>query len=521
MKEIRLGSNARESIKEGIDKAARAVAPTLGAVGMSALIDWEGLDPIVSDDGVTILKNLEFEDKFENMGLKMLRKGAVRTSIEGGDGTATTTVLAQALVKETFKLIEEDSSKIQEVRERLVKGRDEVLGLLRLNKRDVKPEEIESIAKISALDDEVAKLIAETINEVGTDGVITVEKSAKLGYEKEVVKGLRFESGLISPYFVSDREREQAVLENPAIILVDRKVSMNEHITSVMNDLAKQQIIDVLWVADDVDSLALASLIINQQAGRYHIACVKNPYTSSRAKDFLADLAALTGGTVISEEAGMKLTEATATQCGHAERVIVTKDTCTIIGGRSSEELQTRIKSLEEKLATSTSEYEKAMLKERIAGLTTGIGVIRVGTYTDVDFNAKKLKFENAINATQAALSEGILPGGGIALLSLVHQVADPIFKKTLQAPFVQMMNNAGLTDLIGGEFWKMPLGDGIDFRSKKQVNMFDAGIIDPFKVTRLALESAVAITLNLITTETAIVNKPNETVPQRFPQGY
>lgn len=517
MKQITIGAEARARIKAGIDKATQAVAPTLGAVGMSALIDWEGLDPIISDDGVTILKNLEFEDKLENMGLKMLRKGAVRTSLEGGDGTATTTVLTQSLVKEAFKLIEDDSSKIQEVRERLVKGRDEAISNLREIMREVKPEEIESIAKISALDDEVAILISDTIKEVGTTGIVSVEKSATLGYEKEVVKGLRFESGFISPYFINDHEREQVILENPAIILVDRKVSMNEHISGIMNSIAKSGNISVLWVADDVDSLALASLIINQQRGTFHVAAVKNPYTSSRAKDFLADLAALTGGTVISEEAGMKLPEMDVSKTGKAEKVVINKDYCTIIGGVGSPALEDRINAIKAKIASTTSEYEKAMLNERLAGLTNGIGVIRVGAYTDVEFNAKKLKFENAINATQAALAEGILPGGGIALLSLVHKTKDPMFKRMLQAPFLQMMDNAGLSDLIGGKFWEMPLGEGINFRTKKQVNMMKDGIIDPFKVTRLAIESAVSTTLNLITTETAIVNIPEPEINPHY----
>lgn len=518
VKEVTLGAEARERIKRGIDKAAQAVAPTLGAVGMAALIDWEGLDPIVSDDGVTILKNLEFADKYENMGLKMLRKGAIRTSIEGGDGTATTTVLTQALVNEAFKLIEEDSSKIQEVKERLTKGVEEVLGYLERSKRNVTPADIENIATIASLDPTVAKLIAQVINDVGINGVVTVEKSARLGYEKEVVKGLRFNSGLISPYFINDPEREQSVLENPAIIIVDRKVSTNDQITSVMNSIAKEGIINVLWVADDIDSLALASLIINQQRGTFKIACVKNPYTSSRAKDFLFDLAALTGGVVISEEAGFRLTEANFTHCGKAEKVIVTKDTCTIIGGNATPVLDDRIAQIKAKIASTTSEYERAMLNERLAGLTSGIGVIRVGAYTDLEFNAKKLKFENAINATQAALAEGILPGGGIALLGVVHQIEEPMFKKALVRPFVQMMENAGLTDLVKGKFWELPIGEGIDFSTKQVVNMFDAGIIDPFKVTRLALTSAVAITLNLITTQTAIVNV-NEV--QRPTEGY
>lgn len=516
MKEISFGSEARSKIKVGIDKAADAVAPTLGAVGMSALIDWEGLDPIVSDDGVTILKNLEFEDKYENMGLKMLRKAAIRTSNEGGDGTATTTVLTRALVAQAFREIASDSSKIQEVRERLIKGRDQVIELLTEYKKDISDDEIVQIAKISSLDDEVSELIAQAIKEVGKSGVISVEKSARIGYEMETVKGMKFDAGFLSPHFITDREREFSVLEEPAIVIVDRKVSMNEQIVGLMNSIAEAGHRSVLWVADDVDSLALASLIVNQQAGNFKVCCVKNPYTASRAQDFLYDLAALTGGTVISEGAGLKLPDAKVEHVGFAEKVVVSKGSCTVIGGKGSPELAERITALENKIAETTSEYEKSMLEERLAALTTGVGVIRVGTYTDVDFMAKKLKFENAINATQAALAEGILPGGGVALLNLSSRINDPIFKNALTAPFYQMSINAGMNDT--SLQLNEPAGVGYNFKTKQLADMFQAGIIDPFKVTRLAIESAVSVTLNLITTETAIVTEVKKEDVNRLP---
>lgn len=336
-KEISFSNEARQKIKAGIDKAFQAVAPTLGAVGMSAIIDWEGLDPIVSDDGVTILKNLEFKDKYENLGLKMLRKAAIRTSVEGGDGTATTTVLTHALVTEAFKEIANDSSKIQEVKQRLENGLQSVLKELTLLKREVKEEDIEKIATISSLDPEVAKLIAEIIKEVGVNGIVTVERGSGIGYTKEVVKGARFDKGLLSPYFITDFEREETVLENPAIVLVDRVIAMNEHVQGLMTSIGKSGNMNVLFIADDVQGIALATLIKNQLAKTFKIACVQNPYKAGRAKDFLADMAALTGGTVISEEAGMKLDTATVEHCGKAEKVIVTKNHCTIVGGQPKE----------------------------------------------------------------------------------------------------------------------------------------------------------------------------------------
>lgn len=525
-KEIIFSNEAREKIKAGIDKAAEAVKPTLGAVGMTAIIDWDGLDPIISDDGVTILKNLEFKDKYENMGLKMLRKAAVRTSVEGGDGTATTTVLTQAIINEAIEALGGDSSKVQEIRTRLSYGLEFALQELSKIKRNVTSDDIERIANISSLDAEVSKLIAEVIKEVGINGVITVEKSSTLGYSKEVVKGMRFDKGLISPYFINNQEKGECVLENPHIFLVNRKVSTNEQITSLMASVEKSGNRNILIIADEVDGLALASLIQNNSTmaiqtpqgvrqGIFNIACVRNPYTASRAVDFLFDLASLTGATVINEEAGLRLDSATVEQCGMAEKVIVTKDNCTIIGGKtplSFEDnqlkslLQDRISSIELKIKETTSEYEREMLEERLACLTGGIGVIRVGAYTDTEYNSKKLKFDNAINSTQAALQEGILPGGGTALLRVSEISKDPIFKVALKAPFYQQSINAGLE--VENNFEQ---GQGINFVTKEKVNMFDAGIIDPFKVVRLALESAVAITSNLITCETAIVSIEDE----------
>lgn len=487
-------------IKTGVDKACDAVRPTLGPIGMTAMIEFPGLDAIECDDGVTILKNLEFADHYENMGLQMLRKAALRTSIEGGDGTATTTVLTQALATEAFKEIANDSSKIREVKERLSAGLVSTIDELSKLKRDVTEDDIERIAAISSLDTDVAKLIAEIIKDVGVSGVITVEKGAQHGYTKEVVKGARFDKGLISPYFINDHDNKQTVLEDPYIILVDRKISTNEQVISLLNSIGTGR--HILFIADDVDSVALATLAQNAVNKIANIACVRNPFTGSRARDFLFDMAALTGGVVISEEMGMRLDEAKAELCGHAEKVIVTRDTTTIIGGKGGTTLDSRVKSLQSELEGTTSEYEREMLEERIAALTGGIGVIRVGAYTDMEFNAKKYKFENAINATQAALQEGILPGGGTALLEVSLDAKERMFRRALCAPIDQMAENAGME--IDGIV--LDDGQGFDFKTKEVVNMFEAGIIDPFKVTRLALESAVAITMQLVGMETAIV---------------
>lgn len=522
-KEITKGAEARAKIKRGIDIAADAVSPTLGVIGMSAMIEYPGLDPIEADDGVTILKNIELEDKYENMGVQMVRKAALRTSAEGGDGTATTTMLTQALVNEAFKEIANDSSKIREVRERLNQGLAETLTELRKIKRDVTEDDIEKIATISSLDPEVAKLIAEIIKEVGINGVITVEKGAQLGYSKEVVKGARFDSGLISPFFINDRENQQTVLDDCHIVLVDRKISMNEQILPLLNSIGTGN--SILFIATDVDGVALGTLAHNAVNGIAKIACVRNPFNASPARDFLFDIAALTGATVISEEMGMKLDQADVKYCGRAEKVIVNKDTTTIIGGVPSEALQDRITAIQSQIDGTTSEYMKMQLEERLAQLTGGIGVIRVGAYTDSEFNAKKYKFDNAVNATQAALQEGIIPGGGSALAKLT--VLEPLFQKILTKPLVQMAINAGMNHYEVITSVQAPLMNefnsltaettiGCDFKTKTYVDMFEAGIIDPFKVTRLALESATAIASSLVNTETVIVTVDKKDEPTR-----
>lgn len=524
-KEITFGHEARLRIKAGIDKAANAVRPTLGAVGMEAIIEVPGLDPIECDDGVTILRNLEFKDPYEQLGLLKLRKAAIRTSQEGGDGTATTTILTQALVNEAFKEIANDSSKIREVRERLQRGLEETLNELSKIKREVTEEDIEKIARISSLDDEVAKIIADIIKEVGMDGVVTVEKGAKLGYSKEVVKGARFDRGLISPYFITDPATNSAILEDCHIVLVDRRISQNEQIGATKEQLANKKGIlgalgtgkSVLIIADDVDSVALGTLAFNASNNVANIACVRNPYQGKMARDFLFDIAALTGATVISEEQGIKLPDIDASYFGKAGKVVVTEGNTTIIDGHSGEALEARITALKSEIEGTTSEYTKGMLEDRLAALTGGIGVIRVGAYTDTEFNAKKYKFENAVNATQAALQEGILPGGGTALYNVSFKGLESMFEITLEAPMRQMAINAGMdedeiennaftTDALQG--FSNP---GTDFKTKKRVDMFDAGIIDPFKVTRLALESATAITIDLISKEVAIVTEKDD----------
>lgn len=519
-KEVVIGQDVRIRIKSGIDKGAIYVAPSLGAIGMSAIIEFKGLDPIECDDGVTILKNLKFKDSYEQFGLQKLRKAAIRTSTEGKDGTATTTILTQALVTEAFQAIQGDSSKIREVKDRLVEGLRDTIDALTKIKRDVSLEEIEKVANTSSLDPEVSKIIADVVKKVGPSGAITVEKQAELGYSSEVVIGAKFNKGLISDYFINNPEGKNTILDNPYIALIDRKVSLGDQLKNLMEDIAKSGNKSILLIADDIAGSALASMIqaskmvtlVNPQGiaktGTYDIACVMNPYTGSRSREFLRDIAALTGATVISEEAGMKLDNANVSLLGRATKVVVTKDSCTIQGGNANQEvLQDRINALKNEIGQTTSEYQKLMLQDRLAQLTGGIGVIRVGAYTDTEFNAKKYKFDNAISSTQLALQEGIIAGGGSALARL--KVNEPMFQNILEIPLKQMAINAGMKwyEVLHDVTSQTEEGFGYDFKIKKLVNMFDKGIIDPFKTIRLALEAATSCAMSLISLEIAITD--------------
>lgn len=519
-KEIIIGSEGRKRVKAGMDKAANAVRPTLGVIGMGAMIEWPGLDPIEADDGKTILNNLKFRDRHEQLGLQKIRKAALRTSAEGGDGTASTTVITQALVAEAFAEVEKGAGKTREVRERLDTGLQEVMGVLSGLKRDVKPEEIEDIAFVSSLDKDISKLIAEVIREVGTHGTVEVQKGGQLGYFKEVVPGAKFGSGYVSEYFVNDFPKMESVLENPFIVLVDRRITTGNQVKKLMDEVGKTGVRSVLFIADDVDGLGLASLAQSSKSvkvydpiakatkqGTYDVCAVKNPFTASPGRDFLKDMAALTGATVISEEAGMRLDDQGLTVLGQAEKVVVGKDFCKIIGGKGTlEAIGERAAHIKGLIDATTSEYEKKRLQDRLAMLTGGIGVIRVGTYTDTDYNAKKYKFDNGIAACQAALAEGIVPGGGVALAIASFQVKEPMFKRALMAPFEQMAKNAGMDDARLES--RDEIHTGFNFKTREKVNMFEAGIIDPLKVVRLALESAAHIASTLVGMEVFITNE-------------
>ncbi len=504
-KTILYGYEAREQILKGINKAVDAVEPTLGAVGMSSLIDLGGdFFPNESDDGITVLRNLSFEKRPEQMGMLLVRKASQRTNDEGGDGTSTTASLTRAITNKVHKILGEDDYKIAKTIQELETSLEEVKSWIQWYSKPVEDEDIEKVATIACLDPEIGKIIAETYKEIGRDGIISVEDSNTLGYTKEVVKGVRFKKGFISPYFIND-PKGQVVLNEPYVILVDRRVAMNTQI-AIFDKILKSGQRDVLMIADNVEGEALASLAVNARSSAINVACVQPPHALEYKRDWLRDMAILTGGTLISEEAGLIIDNVGLEVLGKAEKVVVTKDTTTIVNGYGDKEaIQQRVESLKLRLDDSKSDVEKDVLKERIASLSGGIGVIRVGAITDTELQAKKYKIEDAVNATKSALEEGIVPGGGVCYTMIDKALSkDNILKDVLTAPIKRMAKNAGMNE---NKIVKQiqNTGLGYDFSTGEMCHVVDKGIIDSAKVTRLAIESAVSVAKTFIRAQTVI----------------
>lgn len=508
MKKILFGKEAREKVKRGIDIVADAVAPTLGVVGKSVLISCGALDPIIADDGATVARFIELEDPYEQLGSRLIRKVANKMHHKSGDGRSTSTVLARAFVNAAHEEIGDDSSKVREVAERLQNGLVEALEKLSAMKRDVKDEDIQKVATIASLDPEVGKIIADAFLTVGRDGIVTVEDSTKIGLSLETVKGMRFNKGLISGYLVNEPEKGRTVLENPYILIADRRIATNSQIKNIVEGILATGDTNILIVAMDVEGEALATLILNAQRAALHVACVQAPYKEQQRIDFLTDLAVLTGGTVVSEQAGMFLDKVGIDVLGRAEKVIVDKDETTIINGYSDPaKLEERITMLRGQLDEAT-EYDYKTIQERIAGLAGGIGVIRVGAFTETELKLKKDKIEDAINSTKLALEEGIVIGGGSALYKVAESMSDSMFNKALKSPLMQMAYNSGyeIEPIVREDY-----DFGYDFKAKEYCNLFERGIIDPFKVERIALETAISIASAWATIDVVMAEFPDK----------
>lgn len=522
---IKFDTEARSAIKRGVDTLANVVKVTLGPKGRNVLLEKGFGAPTSTNDGVTVAKEIELENKFENLGSSLVQEVANKTNDVAGDGTTTATVLAQALVHEGLKAVEAGNEPVF-IRHGIEKAVKAVVGNLQNIKIEVKSrEEIAQVATISSLDPEVGKLIAEAMDDVGKDGVITIEEGKGIGLEKEVVKGMRIDRGYVSPYMVTDSTRMEAVMEDAPILITDQKISNVQEVLPILQKVAESGKKDLVIIADDVEGEALATFVVNKIRGTFNVLAVKAPGFGDRRKEILRDIATLTGGQVISEELGMKLEQAAPEHLGKARRVTATKEHTTIVEGQGDKsDIEARINQVRKEVEQSDSDFDKEKLQERLAKLSGGVAVIRVGAATETEMKERKFKIEDALNATKAAVEEGIVPGGGAALVKAVkgleeldipqqEKIGLRIVHNAALAPFRQIASNAGRSDVadIVKEIDNPNDSKGFDFNSMQIVDMMEAGIIDPVKVTRSAMENAASIASTLLTTEAVVAEKPTE----------
>jgi len=521
-KQLLFQEDARHKLKAGVDHLADTVKVTLGPKGRNVVLDKKYGSPTVTNDGVTIAKEVELPDPFENMGAQLVKEVATKTNDVAGDGTTTATVLAQAIITEGLRNVAAGANPMV-----LKKGIDQaveaVVARLKEQSRPVEGQnEISQVAAISAADPEVGDLIAEVMDKVGKDGVITVEEGQGLRLDKEYVEGMQFDRGYISPYMVSNTDRMEAELDNPYVLITDKKISAVADILPILEKLVQLGNKNLLVIAEDIDGEALATLVVNKLRGIFSVLGVKAPGFGDRRKEMLADIAVLTGGTVVSEETGLRLEAARVEQLGRARRVSATKDETTIIEGAGDRgAIQGRMKQIKAQIEETTSDYDREKLQERLAKLSGGVAVIKVGAATEVELKEKKHRVEDALSATRAAVEEGIVAGGGTALVDALPALDDikaegdtrtgvQIIRRALEEPVRQIAKNAGFDgSVVVGEVRRQPLGFGFDAMSGEYVDMYKAGIIDPAKVTRSALQNAASIAGMVLTTDTIITDIP------------
>jgi len=533
-KEVIFGEEARRHMKAGIDKLADAVRITLGPRGRNVIIDKKFGSPDITNDGVTIAQEQEYKDPFENMGAQLVKEVASKTNDIAGDGTTTATILAHAMIEEGFKNLAAGANPM-ELKRGLEKGSEKLVESLKKQSRALKTkEETAQVATISANDEAIGAIIADAMEAVGEDGVITVEDSDTINTYYEVVEGMQFDREYISPYFVTDPKKMEVMMENPHILITDQELKNAADLVPLLEKVA-QSGKPILIIAKDVTGEALTTLVLNKLKGTLTSCAVKAPGFGDRRKAMLEDLAVLAGGTVIAEDAGMQLKDTTLDMLGHAERVKVDSDSTTIIGGGgSTETIKGRIEQIEAQIDTTDSDYDREKLEERKAKLAGGVAVIKVGAPTETELSEKKHRMEDALEATKAAVDEGILPGGGVALVNGAgsldslklkndEAVGLNILRKALEAPLRQLANNAGFEGAIVVERVKAEKpGVGFDVISESYRDMFDAGIVDPMKVTRAALQNAVSIAGMLLTTDALVaeVKEKDETPAMQMPGG-
>ncbi|WP_019413609.1 chaperonin GroEL [Paenisporosarcina sp. TG20] len=524
-KEIKFSEDARSAMLRGVDKLADAVKVTLGPKGRNVVLEKKFGSPLITNDGVTIAKEIELEDAFENMGAKLVAEVASKTNDIAGDGTTTATVLAQAMIREGLKNVTAGANPVG-IRKGIEKAVvAAVAGLKEISKDIEGKESIAQVAAISSGDEEVGLLIAEAMERVGNDGVITIEESKGFTTELDVVEGMQFDRGYASPYMVTDSEKMEAVLENPYILITDKKVTSIQDILPLLEQVV-QQGKPLIIIAEDVEGEALATLVVNKLRGTFNAVAVKAPGFGDRRKAMLEDIAVLTGAEVITEELGLELKTANITQLGRAAKVVVTKDNTTIVEGAGQpEKITGRVSQIRAQLEDTTSEFDKEKLQERLAKLSGGVAVIKVGAATETELKERKLRIEDALNSTRAAVEEGIVSGGGTALVNVYKKVAEvaaaetgdvatgvKIVLRALEEPVRQIANNAGLEgSIIVDRLKREEIGIGFNAANGEWVNMMEAGIVDPTKVTRYALQHAASVAAMFLTTEAVVADIPEK----------
>ncbi|HEX7065422.1 MAG TPA: chaperonin GroEL [Bacillales bacterium] len=522
-KDIKYSEEARRAMLRGVDSLANAVKVTLGPKGRNVVLEKKFGSPLITNDGVTIAKEIELEDAFENMGAQLVSEVASKTNDVAGDGTTTATVLAQAMITEGMKNVTSGASPMS-IRRGIEKAtRAAVDELKKISTPIQGKESIAQVASISADDKEVGQLIAEAMDRVGNDGVITVEESKGFGTELDVVEGMQFDRGYSSPYMVTDNDKMEAELEDPYILITDKKISNIQEILPLLEQVV-QQSKPILIIAEDVEGEALPTLVLNKLRGTFNAVTVKAPGFGDRRKAMLEDIATLTGGDVITEDLGLDLKSATIDQLGRANKVVVTKENTTIIeGAGNSEKLASRVNQIRGQMEETTSEFDREKLQERLAKLAGGVAVIKVGAATETEMKERKLRIEDALNSTRAAVEEGIVSGGGTALVNVINAAKGAeaeddeatgvkIVVRALEEPIRQIAKNAGLEGSVVVERLKgEEVGVGFDAAKGEWVNMVEAGIVDPTKVTRSALQNASSVSAMLLTTEAVVADKPED----------
>jgi chaperonin GroEL len=537
-KQIVFNEDARRSLKKGIDTLAEAVKVTLGPKGRNVSLDKKFGPPTVTHDGVTVAREITLEDPSENMGAQLLKEAATKTNDVAGDGTTTATVLAQAIVTEGMRNLAAGANPML-VRRGIEQGAEEIVKYIRSESIPVESQkEIAQIATISAADEQIGQLIAEVMDKVGKDGVITVEESRGTDFETDYVEGMQFDRGYVSPYFVTNPERMEASIDNPYILITDRKISAVPDILPVLEQMTQQGSREIVIIAEDVDGEALATLVVNKLRGILNVLAVKAPGFGDRRKEMLQDIAALTGGQVISEETGRRLDSATLNDLGRARRVVSTRDHTTIVEGKGSQEvIQARIRQIRAQIEETTSDYDREKLQERLAKLSGGVALIKVGASTEVELKYRKTRVEDALSATRAAVEEGLVPGGGVALLNATKALDNLniegdartgvfILRRALDEPTRQLAINSGRDGSVIVDGIRRAQQEhqnehyGYDVLSDTYVDMVATGIIDPAKVTRSAIQNAASIASMILTTEALITDIPEKERPAAAPAG-